>query len=81
MKFRLRQGTIPTKPRFRSVPDVMVLNSPFRFLRNCLLSTNVFQGASYGIVPCLKLVFCLFYCEDIALEVEKEWDLLVLTHK
>ena len=27
MKGALRQGSIPTKPRFRSVPDVMVLNS------------------------------------------------------
>ena len=40
---------IPTKPRSRSVPDVMVLNSPFRFLRNRSLSANVFQGASFGI--------------------------------
>ncbi len=27
-KGRLRQGHIPAKPRFRSVPDVAVLNSP-----------------------------------------------------
>ena len=27
MKGALRQGSIPTKPRFRSVPEVMVLNS------------------------------------------------------
>ena len=27
MKGALRQGSIPTKPRFRYVPDVMVLNS------------------------------------------------------
>ena len=44
---------IPTKPRFRSVPDVAVLNSPFRFLRNSSLSTDVFQGASFGIVSSL----------------------------
>ncbi len=49
--FPLWEGTIPTKPRSRSVPDVAVLNSRFRFLRNCSLSTNVFQGASFGIVP------------------------------
>ncbi len=40
---------IPTKPRFRSVPDVAVLNSLFRFLRNGSLSADVFQGASFGI--------------------------------
>jgi len=50
----LRQGSIPPKPRFRSVPDVAVLNSRFRFLRNCSLSADVFQGASYGILPCLR---------------------------
>ncbi len=27
-KGRLRQGHIPAKPRFRSVPDAAVLNSP-----------------------------------------------------
>ncbi len=50
----LRHEPIPTKPRFRSVPDVVVLNSRFRFLRNCSLSTNVFQGASFGIGTCLR---------------------------
>ena len=30
------------------------LNSRFRFLRNCSLSANVFQGASFGILPCLR---------------------------
>ena len=43
-----RKERFPTKPRSRSVPDVAVLNSPFRFLRNRSLSTNVFQGASFG---------------------------------
>ncbi len=56
-KSRLRQGSIPAKPRFRSVPDAAVLNSQLRFLRNCSLSASVFQGASFGIFPCLKLVF------------------------
>ncbi len=53
-KGTLRQGRIPSKPRSRSVPDVAVLNSQPRFSRNCLLSTNVFQGASYGIRPFLR---------------------------
>ena len=51
-----RQKDIPCQTRFRSVPDVTVLNSPFRFLRNCSLSADVFQGASFGIVSCHKLV-------------------------
>ena len=46
---------IPTKPRSRSVPDVAVLNSQPRFLRSCSLSTNVFQGASFGI-HCLQVL-------------------------
>ena len=54
-KGRLRQGSIPTKPRFRSVPDVAVLSA--QTFTVCLLSADVFQGASYGILPCLKLVF------------------------
>jgi hypothetical protein len=38
---------IPTKPRSRSVPDVAVLSAqPFS---GCLLSADVFQGASFGI--------------------------------
>ncbi len=53
-KGSLWQGSIPAKPRFHSVPDVAVLNSLFRFLRNCLLSADVFQGASYGILLCLR---------------------------
>ncbi len=40
-KGSLWQGSIPAKPRFHSVPDVAVLNSLFRFLRNCLLSADV----------------------------------------
>ena len=52
-----RQKNIPAKPRFRSVPDVMVLNSQPRSLRNCLLSTNVFQGASFGIGVCRRCFF------------------------
>ncbi len=50
IKGSLRQGSIPSKPRSRSVPDVMVLNS--QPLSGLLINTNVFQGASYGIFPC-----------------------------
>ena len=46
-----KQGSIPAKLCFRSVPDVMVLNSLFVIERS--LSADVFQGASYGILPCL----------------------------
>ncbi len=53
MKGALRQAPIPTKPRSRSVPDVAVLNSQPPN-GNCLLSTNVFQGASFGIGACLR---------------------------
>ncbi len=60
---RFAQGEIPipTKPRSRSVPDVVVLNSQPRFLRFCLLSANVFQGASFGIgiSPCASLLAVL----------------------
>ena len=54
MEIRNPQGSrreriaIPTKPRSRSVPDVTVLNSQSPN-GNCSLSTNVFQGASFGI--------------------------------
>ncbi len=67
----LRQGSIPTKPRFRSVPDVVVLNSRFRFPRNCSLSANVFQGASYGILPCLRwLVAVLLFEVNVMMSYE-----------
>ena len=33
----LRQGSIPTKPRFRSVPDVAVLNSQIPLLAGLLI--------------------------------------------
>ncbi len=52
VKGALRQGSIPAKPRFRSVPDVTVLNSPNLWVRS--LSANVFQGASFAILPCLR---------------------------
>ena len=48
-----QERSIPTKPRFRSVPDVTVLNSQPRFLRNCSLSADVFQGVSFGIASFL----------------------------
>ena len=54
MSFRLREGHIPTKPRSRSVPDVAVLSA--QTFTVCLLSADVFQGASFGICPSLKLV-------------------------
>ncbi len=69
VKGALRQGSIPTKPRFRSVPDVAVLNSLFRFLRNCLLSTDVFQGASFGILPCLRSVLAVLVCERVNIAI------------
>ena len=55
---RFAQGEIPipTKPRSRSVPDVMVLSA--QPIKGCLLSANVFQGASFGIgiSPCASLL-------------------------
>ncbi len=51
-KGTLQQRSIPAKPRFRSVPDVAVLNSPFVTERS--LSADVFQGASYGILLCFR---------------------------
>ena len=47
---REREGTIPTKPRSRSVPDVT--DTKFaKPLQVRSLSADVFQGASFGIVP------------------------------
>ena len=84
------RGSIPTKPRSRSVPDVAVLNSPFRFLRNCSLSADVFQGVSFGIglpSPTLvcrigevrKFVWYLFYSkqlnESVLFVCLKNWNL------
>ena len=57
LEVRCGEEVVPTKPRSRSVPDVAVLNSLFRFLRNRSLSTNVFQGASFGIGAYLKLLY------------------------
>ena len=37
VKGSLRQGSIPTKPRFRSVPDVAVLNSQIPLLAGLLI--------------------------------------------
>ncbi len=58
---RFAQGEIPipTKPRSRSVPDVMVLSA--QPIKGCLLSANVFQGASFGIgiSPCASLLAVL----------------------
>ena len=53
-KGALRQESIPAKPRFRSVPDVAVLSA--QTIKVCLLSADVFQGASYGILSCLRLL-------------------------
>ena len=51
-KGSLQKDPIPTKPRSRSVPDVMVLSAqPFS---GCLLSANVFQGVSFGIGSFLR---------------------------
>ena len=54
-RFAIKQRRIPTKPRSRSVPDVAVLSA--QTFTVCLLSADVFQGASFGIVPWLKLVY------------------------
>ena len=58
---RFTQGEIPipTKPRSRSVPDVMVLSA--QPIKGWLLSANVFQGASFGIgiSPCASLLAVL----------------------
>ena len=58
---RFAQGEIPipTKPRSRSVPDVTVLSA--QPIKGCLLSANVFQGASFGIgiSPCASLLAIL----------------------
>ena len=62
-----QETPIPTKPRSRSVPDVAVLSS--QTVKVCLLSADVFQGASFGIgVSCAALLAVLrkenllFYC-------------------
>ncbi len=55
VEFPHRQTPIPTKSRSRSVPDVVVLNSLNLWVRS--LSTNVFQGTSFGIGVCL----CCFF--------------------
>ncbi len=57
LEVRCGEEVVPTKPLSRSVPDVVVLNSLFRFLRNRSLSTNVFQGASFGTTSSPALVY------------------------
>ncbi len=49
--------------------------APFRFLRNCSLSADVFQGASFGIIPPLTLVSYLFH-RVISLFYEKQRKLM-----
>ena len=66
IKGSLRQESIPTKPRFRSVPDVAVLNSLFR-LRNGSLSSDVFQRASFGIIPRLRQFSQIGYSQSASL--------------
>jgi hypothetical protein len=64
---------IPSQPRSRSVPDVAVLNSLFRFLRNCSLSADVFQGAVWG--------YFFLICYFIGCSVNVEKLLFELTRK
>ncbi len=55
--FPLCQGTIPTKPRFRSVPDVVVLNSQIPLPAGLLIKYQRLPRGFFWNSPLTELLF------------------------
>ena len=60
-KGTLRQGSIPTKPRFRSVPDVAVLNSQIPLLAGLFIKCRRLPRGFFWNTSLPPLIGWLFY--------------------